>query len=141
MPQGSSASPGWFVKVINEVIKGLEQVEAYLDDVIVFHSDPTAHVKTMRTLFERQCKHNQFSPSKARLGATDADFLGQSISPAGVRPIADRHSALIKMPMPRDLKQVHALLGGVGYYRKFPRDLSKRIRPCLLYTSPSPRDS
>ena len=31
--------------------------------------------------------------------------------------------------MPRDLKQVHALLGGVGYYRKFPRDLSKRIRP------------
>ena len=23
MPQGSSASPGWFVKVINEVIKGL----------------------------------------------------------------------------------------------------------------------
>ena len=33
------------------------------------------------------------------------------------------------MPMPRDLKQVRALLGGVGYYRKFLRDLSKRIRP------------
>ena len=48
MPQGSSASPGWLVKVINEVIKGLEQVAAYLDDVIVFDSDPTAHVDTMR---------------------------------------------------------------------------------------------
>ena len=31
--------------------------------------------------------------------------------------------------MPRDLKQVRALLGGVGYYRKFLRELSKRIRP------------
>ena len=31
--------------------------------------------------------------------------------------------------MPRDLKQVRALLGVVGYYRKFLRDLSKRIRP------------
>ena len=31
--------------------------------------------------------------------------------------------------MPRDLKQVRAVLGGVGYYRKFLRDLSKRIRP------------
>ena len=31
MPQGSSASPGWFVKVINEVIKDLKQVAAYLD--------------------------------------------------------------------------------------------------------------
>ena len=28
MPQGSSALPGWFVKVINEVIKDLKQVAA-----------------------------------------------------------------------------------------------------------------
>ena len=86
MPQASRASPGWFDKVFNEVIKGLEQVAAYLDDVIVFDSDPTAHVKTMRTLFERLRRQNlKFSPSKARLGATDADFWGDSISPAGVR--------------------------------------------------------
>ena len=43
-------------------------------------------------------------------------------------------STLIKVPMLRDLKQVRALMGSVGYYRKFPRALSKRIRPitCLL---------
>lgn len=35
MPQGSSASPDWLVKVINKVIKGLGQVATYLDDVIV----------------------------------------------------------------------------------------------------------
>ena len=33
------------------------------------------------------------------------------------------------MPMPRDLKQVRALLGGVRHYHKFLRDFSKRIRP------------
>ena len=76
MPQGSSASSGWFVEIINEVIKGLAQVAAYLDDVIVVDSDPTAHVKTMRALFERLRKQNlTLSPSKARMGATDADFL------------------------------------------------------------------
>ena len=32
IPQGSSASPGWFLMVINEVIEGLGQVAAYLDD-------------------------------------------------------------------------------------------------------------
>ena len=123
MPQGSSTKPGWFVKVINEVIKGLEQVAAYLDDVIVFDSDPTAHVKTMRALFGRLRKHNlKFSPSMAHLGVTDADFLGHSISPAGVRPNADKISTSIKT-MPRDLKHVRALLGGVGYYRKFLRRL------------------
>ena len=58
MPQGSSASPGWFVKAINEVAKGLEQVAAYLDDAIILDSDPSAHVKTTRGLFERLRKHH-----------------------------------------------------------------------------------
>ena len=84
----------------------------------------------MGALFECRRKHNlKLSPSKARHGATDADFLGHSISPAGVGPSADKIYALNKMPMPRDLKQVCSLLGGVGYYRKSLRDLSKRIRP------------
>ena len=82
VPQGTSASPEWFLKVINEVVKGLEQVVAYLDDVIVFKSDLTAHVKTMRALFERLRKHDlKFSPPKARLGATDADFWATPFRP------------------------------------------------------------
>ena len=46
MPQRSSALPGWFVKVVNEVIKDLEQVAAYFDDVI--GSDPIAYVPAIR---------------------------------------------------------------------------------------------
>ena len=92
----------------------------------------------MRTLFEGLRQNMlKFSPSKARLGATDADFLGHSISPAGVRPNADKISALIRMPMPQDLKQVRAFLGGVRYYRRILRDLSKQTRPI----APSGRES
>ena len=69
MPQGSSASRGCVVRVLNEVIKGLKQMAAYLDDVIVCDSDPTVHVKTVRVLFERLRKHNfKLSPSKAAWG-------------------------------------------------------------------------
>ena len=31
--------------------------------------------------------------------------------------------------MPRNLKQLRSLLGGISYYRKFLPDMSKRIRP------------
>ena len=48
MPQRSSAAPGWFVKVINDVIKGLGRVVAYVDDVIVFDADSSLHVATMK---------------------------------------------------------------------------------------------
>ena len=63
------------------------------------------------------------------MGATDANFLGHSISPAGLRPNAEKVSALINMPMPTDVKQVRALMGGANFYRKILPDLSKRLRP------------
>ena len=130
MPQGSSASPGWFVNVINQVIKGLKQVAAYLDDVIVFDSDPIAHVKTIRSLFERLRENDvKFSPSKARLGATNMNFLGHFISPAGLRLNAEKVSVLINMPMPTNVNQVRALMGGINYYCNILPDLSKRLRP------------
>ena len=116
--------------MIDEVIKGLAQVAAYLEDVIVFDSDPTAHVKTIRALFECLRKHNlKLPPSKARLGARDARFLGHFIPPAGICPNEEKKSALMKVPMPKHFKKVRALMGGVRYYRKFLPDLSKRIRP------------
>ena len=103
--QGSSACHGWFVEVVNEVLKGLAQVAAYLDDVILFDSDPTAHVKRIRTFFERLRKQNmKLSPSKARLDASNANFLGPFISPAHIRPYAERVLALMKRPMAKNLK-------------------------------------
>ena len=56
MPQGSSASPGWFVKVINDVLKYSKQVTAYHDDVNVFDSDPIAHVQTILSFCEQPSK-------------------------------------------------------------------------------------
>ena len=103
---------------------------AYLDDVIVFDSDPVTHVRTIRSIFGRLRKHSlKLSPSKARLGATDANFLGHSISPAGLSPNSEKVPALTNMPMPTDVKQVRALMGGINYYRKILPDLSKRLRP------------
>ena len=63
------------------------------------------------------------------MGAEDADFLGHSISPAGLRPNAENVSALVNMPIPTDVKQVRALMGCINYYRIFLHDLSKRLRP------------
>ena len=129
MPQRRSAAPRWFVKMINEVIKGLANVAAYLDDVIVLDSDPSAHVLTFTGLLKQLRKHNlNLSSSKAKIGATDADFLGHTISPAGIRPNASKVAALTKMPTPSDLKQLRSILGGLSYYRKFLADMAKRVR-------------
>ena len=55
---GSSAAPGWFVRMIHEGIKGLANVAAYLDDIIVFDPDPCAHVLTIVGMLKQLRKHN-----------------------------------------------------------------------------------
>ena len=130
MPQGSSAVPEWFVKVINEVLKGLANVAAYLDDLTMFDSDPSAHVLTITEPFKQLRKHNlKLSPSKAKIGATDNDFLCHTISPAGMRPNASKVAALTKMPMPTAPKQLGSLLGGLSYHRKCGQTYPKEFGP------------
>ena len=121
--------PERFVKVTNEVINGPDHVAAYLDDVIVFDPDSSFHVINKKELFLRFRKHTIiFSPLKATICATDADFLGPTISPVGGMPIAQKVEALTERPMPKDLKQLRSLLGALAYCREPLCDIAKRIR-------------
>ncbi|CAB1097130.1 unnamed protein product [Ectocarpus sp. CCAP 1310/34] len=130
MPQGSSVAPSWFTMVINEVVKGPDHVLAYLDDVIVFDADPVHHVANTRLFLGRLGKYNlKLSPLKSRVGAKEAVYLGHTISPAGVSPRADKVEALIKMPLPNNVKQLRFLLAGLSYYRKFIKGLAVRVKP------------
>ena len=89
--EGQQRRPQLVRQGINEVIKGLERVAAYVDDVIFYDTDPTAHTANIRALFQRARLHNlKLSAAKDRIGATKDDFLGYTISPAGVNPTPTR---------------------------------------------------
>eukprot|EP00752_Nemacystus_decipiens_P017591 g15764.t1 len=130
MPQGAPQSPGWYMRVINEVIQNLERFLAYLDGVIVHYTDPASHIANLGVFFERLVLHNlKLSPGKTKIGATEADFLGHTICPDGVRPMADKVVALTNMPIPNGIKQLRSLLRGLFYYRKYLPNMSKRTEP------------
>ena len=110
------------------VNQGLANVVTHLDDVIIFDPDPSFHVLTITELFTQLQKCDlKLSPSNAKIGATVGDFLGHTISPAGIQPSANEFSALTRMPMPLDLKQLRSRLD--AYRRKFPAEMGKRMRP------------
>ena len=88
-----------------------------------------AHVATLATFFARLRLPNlKLFPNKSRIGAARVDFLGHVISHDGVRPNVDKIAALAHMPMPRDIKQLPSLLGGLSYYQKFLPNMAKRVR-------------
>ncbi|CAB1102906.1 unnamed protein product [Ectocarpus sp. CCAP 1310/34] len=130
MPQGSSAAPGWFCKVMQEVIINLLSFASYVDDLTVLDGTAASRVGATRALFERLRTHNlKLKSPKATIGATEANVLGFTISPDGVRPNGAKVAALINMPMPKDIKHLRSLLDGLSYHRKFLPNTATHIRP------------
>ena len=130
MPQGAAGAPAWSVSAMRLVTNGLDNIRMYLDDAIGSNDSPTAHVATLATFFARLRLHNlKLSPNKTRIGAARVGFLGHVISQDGVRPNDDKIAALARMPMPRNIKQLRSLLGGLSYCRKFLPNMAKRVRP------------
>lgn len=131
--QGTSAAPRWRVKVIDEVVKGLANIIAYLDYVIDFAPDPADHVLNLKWFFKWLPKHNQphalagehrrhrrrFSPPHhfSRWYPIDRQQC--------CRPVTN-------MLMSEDLKQLRSLLGGLSYSREFLANVAKRIGPITL---------
>lgn len=103
MPQGVAGAPGHFIRTMGIVTAGLQNIKKYVDDAIAFDNCPAFQVKTIEAFFARLERHDlKLTPNKNRLGATEVDFRGHSVSSNGVRPNLDKVSALTKMlgPLP-----------------------------------------
>ena len=72
--------------------------------------------------------------SKCHFFFKEIQYLGHIISIKGILPLPLKTQAIQKMHPPTTPKQVHAILGLVGYYRKFIKNFMKIAKPLTLLT-------
>ena len=80
---------------------------------------------------------------KCEFGRSQLDFLGHSISTAGITPLPDRIAALAAHPRPTNTKELQNFLGVLNFYRKFLPNAACTLRPLndALRGSPQPREA
>ena len=129
-PQGAAGAPGHFTRLMQMVLAGLERVQPFIDDVIVNSSSVDQHLSDLGALFGRLVKHGmKLVPAKIHVGCRHVKFLGHIVGVDGIRPDPSKVQALIDMPMPSNLGQLRSWLGLASYYRRFVRDMSKKVAP------------
>ena len=70
---------------MHEVVRWLNFVYPYLDDVLVASSNAEQHVDHLRQLFERLLQHGiTVNPDKCNLGKFFIKFLGHNILSTGI---------------------------------------------------------
>jgi hypothetical protein len=98
---GLSGSPATFSRLIDKVVENLPNVLTYIDDGLVHSPDRASHVTHLCDVLQRFQDHNLKLNLRKCIFATDTvQYLGHTLSPAGVSPGKDKTAALKETPPP-----------------------------------------
>ena len=138
LPFGLTAAPATFQRLMERVLRGLhwKTLLLYLDDVIVIgdtFGNQLAHLEEVLTRF--RAAGLKLKPSKCHLFQTQVNYLGHVVSKDGVATDPAKVTAVADWPVPRNLTELRAFLGTVGYYRRYVEGFASRARPLTKLTA------
>ncbi|XP_052691254.1 uncharacterized protein LOC128169132 [Crassostrea angulata] len=120
MPFGLVNAPATFSRMMRKILQGMNGVENFIDDVIVFTDTFEEHLHILKTVFERLRDAGLAArPTKCFIGFDKIDCLGHMVGNKCLEPEQDKIDAVRNAPIPQTKKQVRAFLGLAGFYRKF----------------------
>ena len=119
-----------FQRFIDEVVRGLDFVFVFVDDVIISSRNLEEHVKHLEILFQRFQKYGiRLSLHKCEFAKTKINFLGYQLSKDGIRPTEEKVKALCNICEPKDHKALRRLLGMFGFYQRFIVNYAQIVMP------------
>eukprot|EP00112_Aurelia_sp_Birch-Aquarium-sp1_P002846 Seg1316.1 transcript_id=Seg1316.1/GoldUCD/mRNA.D3Y31 product="Retrovirus-related Pol polyprotein from transposon 17.6" pseudo=true protein_id=Seg1316.1/GoldUCD/D3Y31 len=120
MPFGMVNSAATLVRAMRKLLAGLDNVDSYIDDILIHTRTWEEHMQALRELFSRMLKWGITArPSKCVFGGEAVDFIGHQIG-RGELGLHDENVKKVRdAPRPRTKKEVKSFLGLTGYYRNF----------------------
>ena len=130
MPFGLRNAAQSFQRFIDEILRGLDFVYAYIDDVLIASNDETQHVCHIREVFTRFAKYGvAINPEKCEFGRSSLDILGHRIDASGIHTLDAKVKSIAEYPLPDSLRKLRRFLGFVNYYRRFIPNCALLIQP------------
>ena len=130
MPFGLVNSQATFQRLMDNTLKGLDRVESYIDDCIIFSTSFEEHLTDLRDVFERLEQANiRVKYRKCQFGFDEVEFLGHLVSERGRRPTPTAAQKLAKFPTPKSVGELQRFLGSINFYRSYIPNLAGIAKP------------
>lgn len=132
IPMGIKVASNEFQRQMNSILLGLNNVccFVFVDDLILYGNSEIDHNTKLAKVLERLQEYNvKINPTKTSILKTEANFLGVTVSAAGIYPQKEKIEAIAKMPVPKTLRAVKSTVGTFSFFRKFIPKFSDIIKP------------
>ncbi|KAL6480112.1 hypothetical protein MHYP_G00111450 [Metynnis hypsauchen] len=130
MAFGLRNAPATFQRLMNLVLKGVSNCEAYLDDLVVYSDTWEKHMQILEIVFSRLHDASLvLNLEKCDFGKSTISYLGKLVGHGQVCPLDAKVLAINAFPPPRSKRELKRFLGMAGYYRCFCRNFSDVVLP------------
>lgn len=120
MAFGLRKAPAAFQRLVNIVLSGIPNCNAYLDDLVIYSSNWSEHLTVLQTVFERLANAPiTINLTKCEFGKATVTYLGKQVGQGQVCPVSAKVSAIVDFPFPTTRRELRRFLGMAGYYRSF----------------------
>ena len=125
---GLQGCPSTYQQFMEEVLEGINDVTAYLDDIIYASNTWEEHLQTLDEAFARLAKNKVYlHPLKCEWGVTEIEYLGMKVSQNRISIADDKLAALKAYSPPTDFKGVRRFLGFCQYLAHFIPNYSSKV--------------
>jgi len=139
LPMGLSNSPDIFQEKMSDLMRGLEFVRAYIDDLLILtKGNFDTHLDNLEKVLERlQVAGLKINASKSFFAKGELEYLGYWITRDGIQPVSKKVDAIMNIAEPRTKKELRSFIGLVNYYRDMWIRRSHVLAPLARLTSKS----
>ncbi|KAG0420417.1 Retrovirus-related Pol polyprotein from transposon 17.6 [Dictyocoela roeselum] len=111
MPFGLCNAPATFQRIINDILRGIDGVLIYLDDILIHSKNISDHYQQLKKIFEIFERNNvSVNFEKSKFLQKEIDFLGHHITPEGIEPNISKINEYV-FKIPRTKIKLQKILG------------------------------
>ena len=120
VPFGLKTSSSALCRPLLHLLRGLNNIIHFVDDVIAIDRDAEDHLVTLAKVFEKFREGNlKCRPEQVNLFQTKRKFLGVVVTQGQISPDPDKIKSVKNIKPPQTIKQLRGILGLMSYFRKF----------------------
>lgn len=122
LPMGVNSAPEVFHRTVKQLFKGIEGVETYIDDILIWGETKEQHDHRLRQVLERaRVKIFRLNKEKCNVGLEEIKYLSHILSKDGLKP--DQNRGCQKNGHPR----MQEGCGMIPRYGHFPRKVHSKF--------------